>query len=93
MRVVALAAALVAVSAASDVAAAPPCSATAAKGAIRATKLGLFRVAGDLDVVQPVYKKTDPNCCPTGGFDHTRYHWDGTRFVVARAYRTKTFRP
>jgi hypothetical protein len=70
----------VAVSAAWDTAAAPP------------YELGLFRVGGDLDVVQPVNRKTDPNCCPTAGFDHTRYHWDGMRLVVARQYYTKTFR-
>ncbi len=56
-------------------------------------KLGLFRVDGDLVSVQPVYRKADPNCCPTGGFDHTRYHWDGKRFVVVRTWRTKTYRP
>jgi hypothetical protein len=44
-------------------------------------------------VTQPIYKKNDPNCCPTGGFDHHRYHWNGARFVVARAWHTKSFRP
>ena len=56
-------------------------------------KLGLYRAGGDLVSVQPIYRKNDPNCCPTGGFDHTRYHWNGTRFVVARAWHTKSFRP
>jgi len=56
-------------------------------------KLGIFRAGGDLVSSQPVYRKNDPNCCPTGGFDHRRYHWDGARFVVARSWHTKSFRP
>ena len=47
-------------------------------------KLGLFRVGGDLVSSQPVYRKNDPNCCPTGGFDHIRFHWNGVRFIVDR---------
>jgi hypothetical protein len=56
-------------------------------------ELGLFRAGADVVESQPVYRKTDPNCCPTGGFDHVRYHWNGARFAVARSYRTKSFRP
>jgi hypothetical protein len=56
-------------------------------------KLGLFRLRGDLVGSQPVYRKNDPNCCPTGGFDHVRYHWNGARFVVARSWHTRSFRP
>jgi hypothetical protein len=56
-------------------------------------KLGLFRQGGDLAGSQPIYRKNDPNCCPTGGFDHTRYHWNGARFVVARSWHTRSFRP
>jgi hypothetical protein len=56
-------------------------------------KLGLFRVDGDLVSSQPIYKQNDPNCCPTGGFDHLRFHWNGTRFVVARSWHTRSFRP
>jgi hypothetical protein len=56
-------------------------------------KLGLFRVRSDLVSSQPVYRKNDPNCCPTGGFDHVRYHWNGARFVVARSWHTRSFRP
>jgi hypothetical protein len=55
-------------------------------------KLGLFRASSDLDVVQPIYRKNDPNCCPTGGFDHIRYRWDGKHLVVAKTWHTKTFR-
>jgi hypothetical protein len=56
-------------------------------------KLGLFRSGEDVVESQPVYLKNDPNCCPTGGFDHVRWHWSGTRFVVARSWHTKSFRP
>ncbi len=56
-------------------------------------KLGLARVGGDLVETQPVYRKNDPNCCPTGGFDHVRSHWNGAKFVVARSWHTKTPRP
>jgi hypothetical protein len=56
-------------------------------------KLGLFRVGGDLVSSQPVYRKNDPNCCPSGGFDHRRYHWTGTRFAVARFWHSRSFRP
>lgn len=56
-------------------------------------KLGLVRVGGDLVSTQPVYRKNDPNCCPTGGFDHVRFHWNGVRFVVARSWHTRSLRP
>ena len=52
-------------------------------------KLGLSRLGGDLVSSQPIYRKNDPNCCPTGGFDHTRFHWNGSRFVVARTWHTR----
>ena len=56
-------------------------------------KLGLFREGADVAESQPVYRKSDPNCCPSGGFDHVRFHWSGTRFVVARSWHTRSFRP
>ena len=56
-------------------------------------KLGLFRVGDDLVSSQPIYGKNDANCCPTGGFDHLRFHWNGRGFVVARSWHTRSFRP
>ena len=56
-------------------------------------KIGLFRLGDDVAASQPVYRKNDPNCCPSGGFDHVRYHWNGSRFVVARSWHTRSFRP
>jgi hypothetical protein len=55
-------------------------------------KLAVFRAyQGDLLVVTPVYKGNDPNCCPTGGFDHTQYHWNGSKFVVGKTWHTKKY--
>jgi hypothetical protein len=56
-------------------------------------KLGLFRVGGDLVSSHPVYKQNDPNCCPTGGFDHSRFHWSGRRFVVTRSWHSGSYKP
>ena len=56
-------------------------------------KLGLARIGGDFVETQPVYRSNDANCCPSGGFDHRRFHWSGARFVVVRAWHTKSFRP
>ncbi|HZQ64616.1 MAG TPA: hypothetical protein VFA66_05270 [Gaiellaceae bacterium] len=55
-------------------------------------KLGLTRVGGDLVSSQPVYRTNDPNCCPTGGFDHVRFHWNGARFVTTRRWHTTSYR-
>src|SRR5262249_52935930 len=56
-------------------------------------KLRIFRGGGDPVYSPPRYRKNRSNCCPTGGFDHLRFHWNGLRFVVARSWRTKSFRP
>jgi hypothetical protein len=56
-------------------------------------KLGLARIGRDVVVTQPVYKKSDPNCCPTGGFDHQAYRWNGVRFALVRSWHTKRFKP
>ena len=52
-------------------------------------KLGLFRAGRDLLESQPVYLKKDPNCCPTGGFDHRRFHWDGHALAVVRRWHDR----
>ena len=56
-------------------------------------KISLYRVGDDLVDSQPIYRKSDANCCPTGGFDHRRWHWNGTRLVLARSYHTSSYRP
>jgi hypothetical protein len=49
-------------------------------------KVALSLMGTDLVESQPVYLANDPNCCPTGGFNHRRFHWNGSRFVVARRW-------
>jgi len=66
---------------------------TLALRVLQGYKLGLFRVGSDLVESTPVYRRNDPNCCPTGGFDHRRFHWTGARFAVARRWHDTRFRP
>jgi hypothetical protein len=54
-------------------------------------KLGIFGVRGSLVVAQPVYRRNDPNCCPTGGFDWASYGFDGEKLELVRRWHTKTF--
>jgi hypothetical protein len=56
-------------------------------------KLGLFRSGDELEVVLPVYRRSDPNCCPTGGYDRVLYRLDGKRIVVTRLWHTTRFTP
>jgi hypothetical protein len=44
---------------------------------------------GNLIEVSAVLLKTDDKCCPTGGYDHRRFHWKKGKFVVARFWHTK----
>jgi hypothetical protein len=55
-------------------------------------QLEIFRSNSDLEVVQPVFRAKDPNCCPTGGFDWALYRWNGKRLVVAKTWHAKRFR-
>jgi hypothetical protein len=54
-------------------------------------KLGLARVGSTFVETDPVYKKRDPNCCPSGGFDHTSWRWNGHKFVVARRWHNQSY--
>ena len=56
-------------------------------------KLSLGRIGSDIVETDPVYKKNDPNCCPTGGFDHTQWRWTGTKWAVAKTWHNKTYNP
>lgn len=56
-------------------------------------KLALGRVSSDLVETDPVYRKDDPNCCPTGGFDHTRWRWKGQKFAVVRTWHNRSYKP
>ena len=55
-------------------------------------KLGLFPRGDQLEVVQPVYRRRDPNCCPTGGYDRVLYRFDGRQLVVTRRWHTRLFK-
>jgi hypothetical protein len=52
-------------------------------------KLAIRGAGKQLEVVQPVYRKNDPNCCPTGGFDRALYRWNGHKLAAARSWHTK----
>jgi len=52
-------------------------------------KLTLFFRGSDIVESLPVYNKDDGNCCPTGGYDHRRFHWNETKFVVARFWHDR----
>jgi hypothetical protein len=56
-------------------------------------KLGLVRRGADLVVTQPDYRKNDPNCCPSGGFDHVAWRWDGDRLAAARRWHDRSPSP
>jgi hypothetical protein len=55
-----------------------------------AYKVGLTRAGSDLVESMPVYRRNDPNCCPTGGFDHRRLRWNGRTFVVLRGWHGRS---
>jgi hypothetical protein len=55
-------------------------------------KLLLLRAGHDLVETQPVYRTNDPNCCPTGGFDHRRFHWNGRALAVTRRWHDRRAR-
>ena len=54
-------------------------------------QLGIFVKNGDLEVVQPVFRRADSNCCPTGGFDRTLYTVRGDTLVDLRQWHTPRF--
>jgi hypothetical protein len=54
-------------------------------------KLGLVRKGADIVETDPIYGKSDPNCCPSGGFAHTQWHWNGSRFVVVRTWHDSKY--
>jgi hypothetical protein len=53
-------------------------------------KLGLVVNNGDIVETDPIYKKTDANCCPSS-FVHARWHWNGSKFVVVRTWHDKQY--
>jgi hypothetical protein len=52
-------------------------------------KVGVLRRGNELVETQPIYRKNDPNCCPTGGFDHVRFRWNVSTFAVVRRWHDR----
>ena len=52
-------------------------------------KVTIAATAGQPEVLQPIYRREDPNCCPSS-FEIRRYRWTGTRFTLRSRYRTKS---
>jgi hypothetical protein len=52
-------------------------------------KIGIARRnRRSFEVLQPHYRATDPNCCPSS-FRKRRYTWTGTRFKAGKAKKLK----
>ena len=60
---------------------------------LSAYKVALTRAGSDLVETQPVYRKNDPNCCPSGGFDHRRLRWNGRTFAAVRSWHDRSLGP
>jgi hypothetical protein len=45
---------------------------------------------GDVIVTEGVYEPGDAHCCPSGGYKHYEYHWNGTHFVQNKSWQSKT---
>jgi hypothetical protein len=52
-------------------------------------KVSIAATAGDPEVLQPIYRRSDANCCPSS-FEIRRYGWTGERFTLRSRHRTRT---
>jgi hypothetical protein len=52
-------------------------------------KVGVAVTAGEPEVLQPIYRRNDANCCPSS-FEIRRYRWTGERFTRRSRHRTTT---
>ena len=52
-------------------------------------KVSVATTAGQAEVLQPIYRRNDPNCCPSS-FEIRRYRWTGELFTVRSRHKTKT---
>jgi len=52
-------------------------------------KVAVATTAGQPEVLQPIYRRDDPNCCPSS-FEIRRYRWTGERFTLRSRHRTKS---
>jgi hypothetical protein len=44
--------------------------------------IGLWRDPTHIAFMYVLYRRKDPECCPTGGGAVVRFHWNGRRFVA-----------
>jgi hypothetical protein len=60
-------------------------------------KLVLLRTGGHIAVTtagasvieaEPIYRKNDSDCCPSGGIAHREYRWNGDRLALIRSWQT-----
>lgn len=56
---------------------------------LRTYEVGIRRDGSDLIETVRVYRTNDPNCCPSGGFDHRRFRWTGRALAVVRSWNTR----
>ena len=52
-------------------------------------KVGVAVRGGAPEVLQPIYRRNDANCCPSS-FEIRRYRWTGDHFTLRSRHRTKT---
>jgi hypothetical protein len=52
-----------------------------------AYKPRLVRLGSEVLEIVPIYRRGDPNCCPSGGSRDTIFRWNGRRFVIAFSWR------
>jgi len=45
---------------------------------------------GNVVVTVGVYEPGNPFCCPTGGYNHHEYHWNGASFVTTQSWHSTT---
>jgi hypothetical protein len=55
----------------------------------RATKIRIARSGATLVVRQPIYRKADHGCCPTGGTRTGRWRWTGSTLKLVSTTDTK----
>jgi len=44
---------------------------------------------GNVVVTEAVFEPGNPQCCPTGGYNHHEYHWNGTGFVKTSSWHSQ----
>jgi hypothetical protein len=49
----------------------------------------LVAIGSDLHVVDPVFRRSDPRCLPSGGERRRVWRWDGTRLTAGRWHSVK----